>query len=388
MDTGIADKNPHKTSSVSMNEMHGHAPAAAKDTWIFNAEATSTLLIAAWYIFGVYIALGVIPQNAFYEWGAHWIIPFLLGVFYLGAGYLYQRHQRVTDLKSWTTYLKREVIVLLTPFLAFLVLTLLTTSVAALQPGLVESGLAAGQPGFTLSNLVHAIFIRPVGPVGYFIILLVIYVITPTPQTKRGMGALLMCALAVKVIAIILTDQGAAAHVPYYLLGIMDNWIWFALGIAMCAFDVPKHLAHPTCAAGCAIVFVALGALLLMLNIAEAALLGLLTLLGLLALYAIAAAWFLRGKQVRFYGFVTRYTMAIWLMHQILSVLTFSALYALGFHAGGVFADIWIPVNAIACLIACYPLPVLVMWVLSRIGKLGFIVYPSRYLPASFGQRD
>ena len=119
---------------------------------------------------------------------------------------------------------------------------------------------------------------------------------------------------------------------------------------------------------------------------AEAALLSLLTLLGLLALYSLSAARFLRGNQIRFYGLVTRYTMAIWLMHQILSVLVFCGLYALGFHAGGVFEAVWVPVNAIACLIACYPLPVFVMWVLSHIGKLGFIAYPSRYLPASFGK--
>ena len=58
--TSSANKNPNMTSGVSISEMHGHAPAAAKDTWIFNAEATSTLLIAAWYIFGVYITLGII----------------------------------------------------------------------------------------------------------------------------------------------------------------------------------------------------------------------------------------------------------------------------------------------------------------------------------------
>lgn len=112
MEASSANKNFPKATRVSASEMHGHAPAAAKDTWIFNAEATSTLLIAAWYIFGVYITLGIIPNNAFFEWGAHWVIPFLLGVFYLGAGYLYQRHQCVTSLKSSAAYLKREVIVL------------------------------------------------------------------------------------------------------------------------------------------------------------------------------------------------------------------------------------------------------------------------------------
>lgn len=63
--TSSTNKNLNMTSGVSISEMHGHAPAAAKDTWIFNAEATSTLLIAAWYIFGVYITLGIIPKMPF-----------------------------------------------------------------------------------------------------------------------------------------------------------------------------------------------------------------------------------------------------------------------------------------------------------------------------------
>lgn len=42
--TSSTNKNLNMTSGVSISEMHGHAPAAAKDAWIFNAEATSTLL--------------------------------------------------------------------------------------------------------------------------------------------------------------------------------------------------------------------------------------------------------------------------------------------------------------------------------------------------------
>lgn len=379
-----ADELNAKGLAVSEHEMHGHAPAKAKDTWIFNAEATSTLLIAAWYVFGIYITLGILPENGFHEWGNHWVIPFLLAVFYLGAGYLYQKHQRVTDLRSWGTYIKREAVVLLTPFLAFLVLTLLATSVASMLPGLIDSGLAAGHPTFTIPNLIHAVFVDPVGPVGYFVILLGIYMITRTPKTRAGLAWLLACSLAAKVVAVILADVGLSSEVPYYLMGIMDNWIWFSAGIAICSFDLQKLLAHPATAICFAAIFIGSGALLLALGIIEAASLGVLTLLGLATFYSVSASRFLRGDQNRFYGFVTRYTMAIWLMHQILSVLVFCALYALGFHEGGTFDATWVPVNAVACLIACYPLPILAMDALSHIGKLGFIVYPSRYLPASF----
>lgn len=363
--------------------MHGHAPSKATDHWLFNAEATSTLLIAAWYVVGIFATLGIIPDGSLRQWAAQWVIPCLLGVFYCGAGYLFQRYQHVVDFRSWRCYMKREAIVLLTPFAAFTVLTLLTTSLVALQPDLARSGLAAASPGFSAGSLVHAVFVHPVGPVGYFVVLLGFFVVARTPQTKRGMLALLACALAVKVIAIVLSDAGIAQHIYYYAMQMADNWVWFVVGIALRFFKAEGHLATRGCALAATAVFVGLAVVLFALDVQEAAALAVLTASGIACLYALSATRFLHGAQDRFFGFVTRYTMAIWLMHQILSELSFCGLFALGFGPAGLFSGAWVPVCAIVCLIACYGLPMLVMRLLSRAWKLGFIVYPSRYLPSA-----
>ncbi len=363
--------------------MHGHAPKSAPDTWIFNAEAVSTLLIAAWYIFGVFIALGIVPANSFHAWGSTWIIPLLLGVFYFGAGLLFQRYQKVTDICSWANYMKREVIVLLVPFFAFTILTLATGSLMALQPELMRSGLIEAAPGLTAENFIHAAFIQPVGPVGYFIVLLGFFVVTRTPQTTRGMGVLIALGLMVKTVAVVLADTNESLFIPYYIMQMMDNWIWFILGIALQFFKLDQKLTKGV--AACAVVaFFAVGAALFVFNITEAACLSVLTALGLLSFYALSATRFENGAQNKFFGFVTQYTMAIWLMHEILAELVFFALFACGFSPIGAFAcdGGWGIVCAAACILACYPLAVLVMAALSRIWKLGFIVYPARYLPA------
>lgn len=141
--------------------------APRKDIWVFNAQATSTLLITVWYVVGVFLALAAVnggaasggaaaaatsdataasplftSVSAFYQWGETLVIPLLLGVFYLGAGYLFQRHEHVDSFASWRTFMKRKTIVLLTPFFAFTILTLATASVVGTKPELMQAGIA------------------------------------------------------------------------------------------------------------------------------------------------------------------------------------------------------------------------------------------------------
>jgi hypothetical protein len=357
--------------------------AEEKDTWVFNAQATSTLLIAAWYVFGVFIALGILGSyaKAFSSWGAQWVIPLLLSVFYFGAGYLFQRHECIDSFSTWRAFMKRKTITLLTPFFAFAILTLLTASMVSLEPELIEHGIVNAVTPFSGEAFVHAVLIEPVGPVGYFIVLWGFFIITRTPRTKGGMGVLIALALALKGCTIVLADTGITNTLPYYLLHMMNNWIWFIAGMALSFSKKERTLATKRNALCLVVCFCAFGALLFGTNTTEAASLALLGALGLASFYSISGAFFLEGAQVRFYGFVTRYTMAIWLMHQIIAKLCFCALFALGISWSGALANSGVAIYAIVCLVACYVLPILVMKGLSRVGKLGFIVYPSRYLP-------
>ncbi len=351
----------HPRSPVSPHEMHGHAPAASPDTWVFNIEAVSTLCIAAWYVFGVFISLGLLPHNRFYEWGSGWVIPFMLGVFYLGAGYLYQRYQHIWSVGTWATYMRREIIVLATPFVAFTVLVLATNSVLHANPGLSPE------------NLGLALTVSPVVPVGYFEVLFVIYVLTHTPRTRGGMAGLLLAALAAKAAVTVCSDAGATQGWIYLAREVPGNWIWFVAGVAMSFFGLERWLKKPLVAGGSVVAFAACAAVLFGADVRSHLGFFALTALGLLAFYSVAAARFGTGPQDRLFGFVTRYTMAIWLMHEIVAKLVMAGLGAMGVANAGVLGA--------ACVIACYALPIAIMAVLSKVWKLGFIVYPGRYLP-------
>lgn len=350
------------TSPCTAHEMHGHAPASSPNTWVFNIEAVSTLCIAGWYLYGVYISLGLLPHSSFYRWGNTWVIPLLLGIFYMGAGYLYQRYQQIYSLKAWGHYMKREFIVLATPFVAFTLLVLATNSILGTAPDL------------SLAHLGSALTVNPVVPVGYFEVLFFIYVLTRTPRTSCGMGMLLVAALAAKVVIMVCAHAGVAGSWPYALREVPNNWLWFVGGEALRFYRLDRHwLTNPVVTAGLLAAFACYGTLLFAARIHTQASLCLLTALGLMAAFSLSAMRFEHGRQNRFFGFVTRYTMAIWLMHEILAKLVMAGLGTLGFGNPVVLA--------VVCVVACYVLPVLVMAALSHVGKLGFIVYPGRYLP-------
>ena len=98
--------------------------------------------------------------------------------------------------------------------------------------------------------------------------------------------------------------------------------------------------------------------------------------LGVLWAASLFSTVFRSGRQNRFYGFVTRYTMAIWLFHGICLALYFHLWKAAGIS---IAAAPWMA--AAGAALVCYGMPVLIMAALSRLGKAGIIVYPARYLP-------
>ena len=152
------------------------------------------------------------------------------------------------------------------------------------------------------------------------------------------------------------------------------NWVWFVGGVAVGFFGLEDWLEKPLVAGASTVTFLALAAVLFGADVRSQLGFFALTALALLAFYSLSATRFGTGRQDAFFSFVTRYTMAIWLMHEIVAKLVMAGLATLGVTSAGVLGA--------ACVIACYALPVAIMWVLSKVWKLGFIVYPSRYLPA------
>lgn len=373
-------QTPATPASVSPHEMHGHAPAGSPDTWLFDTEATSTLLISLWFVAGTFVRLHILADGALFRWVGENLVPLLFAIFYAGSGYLHQRRCPSHGFRGRGGYLRRETIIMVVPCVTFTVLTLATGSIMAAVPGVVASGALPSVETFSLGNLVGGLVVDPVVCSGYFLVLLAFYLVTPTIGNRRGMVALLAWALGAKALSLGLTVAGLEGALPVLLQQFISQWIWFCLGMVVCELGLMGRVRSATRALPWVVAFVAEVGLLASLGIGGELVAAGLTVLGLGAFYT-TAAWLLAdGRQPRLYGFVGRYTMAIWLMHPILTELMFTLLMALGLWDGGVVVGPWAPLYGVVCVVSCYVLPVLVLMGMNRVGRLSFLVYPARYL--------
>lgn len=348
--------------------MHGHGSGGPKDVWAHNVEATASLLIAFGTLITTCSDQGLFIPSPASRWILEYLVPFQLPIFYFCLGFLYQRYRTTRTPRAWGQNLRRELALMGIPFVAFTVLVLLTNSIVGAKPPL--SG----------ADLFRALLIDPVIPVGYFYTCLIIYAITPTVKSRRNASGLLLAALAAESghrgarftarhrrsrrapplrrhLRGRELDLGCRRHGHGALPGPAPRArIRESLGPRrpvgghqrdrllrrLDRRDVPRRSGRARRAVG-----------------------------GLPVLHRVP-----QRAAEPLYGFVTRYTMAIWLFHGICLALYFHLWKVAGIS---VAAAPWMA--AAGAALVCYGMPVLIMAALSRLGKAGIIVYPARYLP-------
>ncbi|WP_418142315.1 hypothetical protein [Adlercreutzia equolifaciens] len=167
-----------------------------------------------------------------------------------------------------------------------------------------------------------------------------------------------------------------ATRLPYAVTSVAENWIWVAGGMAMALYRGLPLVRGSEKAWALGALWVATSVIAFYAGWTGETSHAVLDALGVLWATSLFSTVFRSGRQNRFYGFVTRYTMAIWLFHGICLALYFHLWKAAGIS---VTAAPWMA--AVGAALVCYGMPVLIMAALSRLGKAGIIVYPARYLP-------
>ncbi|MEC4184780.1 hypothetical protein VJ918_08155 [Adlercreutzia sp. R21] len=350
----------------AVSEMHGHGSDHPRDTWVLNLEATAALLIALGSLLTFAAAAGLISNEGLARWTQECLFPLQFPVFYFCSGYLYQRYRAVRTRRAWALNLRREAVVLLVPFAVFTVL------------GLAVGSLCGSERALTLPELANALFVQPIAPLGYFYTCLLLYAITPTPISRRNTYGLVLAALACKVgivVALSLPATAAAANaLPYAITSVAENWIWFAGGMAIALVRALPLLRSREKAWALGALWIATSIITFTAGWIGETSHAILDAVGILWVTSLFSTVFRPARQNAFYRFTTRYTMAFWLIAPLALRLLFFVLVCLGAPAAAPWACL------VLGAIVCFGAPVAVMAGLSRVGKLGFIVYPSRYL--------
>lgn len=359
----------------AVQEMHGHGIDHPHDTWVRNLEATAALLIALGSLLTFAAGVGAIPDAGVARWAQDCLFPLQFPVFFFCTGYLYQRYRTVRTRRAWVLNLRREAVVLLVPFAVFTLL------------GLATGSLTGTARTLTLPEAARALLLEPVAPLGYFYTCFLLYAITPTPISRRNAYGIVLAAVICKVAIVALwtlpSTAPAAAALPYAVSSVAENWIWFAGGIAIALLRALPLMRSREKAWALGALWIAASIITFTAGWIGEASHAILDAIGIMWVVSLFSTLFRSGMQSRFYGFATRYTMAFWLMAPLCLRLLFFLLVSLGVP----------PVAPWACLglgaLVCFGAPVALMAGLSRLGSLGFIVYPGRYLapvPASIAK--
>lgn len=370
---GSADDVPPRTNDTppakpSRHDMHASAPNASDTAWVYNLQAVAVLIIVLGQVLDGLQATGALPFSEAALWLRDCLMPLQLPVLFFCLGYLYQRFRQVRTGRAWLLSMKREACVLLAPFAAFTVLSLAANSAAGLQPAL------------TAPQLLDALVLHPVAPLGYLYTAFLLLAITPTVKSRRNAyGLLLAAALAKVAVATLLTAPGTAdlaASAPYALITMAENWVWFAGGMALALLRGLPLMRSREKAWALGALWIAASVITFMAGWIGEVSHAILDAIGILWFASLFATVFRRGHQDGFFNFITAYTMAFFLMSGPL-ITAFRALLAGLGLAGGTAPVLY----AIVFLGAGFGAPLALQYALERAGRLDAIVYPGRFLP-------
>ena len=350
----------------SRHEMHGHAPDGSDTAWVFNLEAVAVLLIVSGQLLGALSAAGALPAGEVQQWLSDCLFPLQIPVLFFCLGYLHQRFNTVRSRSAWAAFMKREALVLLVPFAVFTLVVLIANT------------LVGSEPALTPASLVGALLVRPLEPLGYLYTAFLLLAITPTVKSRRNAYGLLLAAALVKAAIVgLLTapaTAGPTASLPFALTSVAENWIWLAGGMAVALLRALPLLRSSEKAWALGALWIAASVITFMVGgigeLSHAAL----DAIGILWGVSLFATVFRQGHQDGFFGFTTRFTMALFLMGGPFITLTGGLLSLLGLTGTSAPA-----VYVAAGLIAAFVLPALAQKALDRLGKADFVIHPARF---------
>lgn len=327
--------------------------------WVDNVKVIAIVLVVLGHLFQGIGTAGIIKFTAPISFFEAFIYTFHVPLFFICSGFLYQKTTVVNSLQSYKNNALKKITALGIPYLIFSTISYLLKTIFA-------DNVNAQANGF-----LKTIFISPDAPFWFLYTLLIIFLITPTAKNKKSAGVI----FSVSVIFII-TVLSTLSYIPnsqiyiHFVYTTSLYLVWFALGILIAEIKIEK-LFSPFWS----ISFIAAGILTyLCINNGFANHYLFKYASGLLACFGVigVTGWICRkNKQTPLLGFISKYTMPIFLMHTI---------FAAGIRA--VLLKINITNSAVhitAGIIASFIMPIIAQIIMDKI-HLDILIYPLKYI--------
>lgn len=300
----------------------------------------------------------IIPDSMFFEWFLQTIYYFHVPLFFICSGYLFQKYSVVSTFVQWKDNFLKKLIALGVPYLFFSTITwglktVFSSSVNDQVQGYFE-----------------CIFLSPISPYWYLYALVLIFLIIPTFFNKKIMYIILFVAFFLKVITFLPIEINI-----YAVSIVMQNLIWFVLGMCLCVFNPLQYLkvAHKyTVAILLSAVFVVFSVLIYLYDIESAPVSFLMGLTGCVSTVAFAMIFSDKDTVKSISLSLSKYTMPVFLMHTIFAAGLRALLFKVGVTNG--------LVHIVSGLVISFIGPVVAIIIMEKIKFLDFVIYPNKYI--------
>lgn len=327
--------------------------------WVDNVKSIAFILVALGHLLQGLIKAGVMQNSSGFTFFNTFIYTFHVPLFFICSGYLYQKTSVVNDLKSYKNNILKKALALGIPYFVFSIVSFLLK--------VIFSSSVNSQAG----GFFETLFVSPVPPFWFLYTLFIIFLITPTAKSLKSAAVMLtisaafMCAV---VLSIDLIPQSALYVQFVYNTALY--LVWFALGILLAEVKLEKIFSPlwilSFIAAGIAVYF-SINAKMQNNSFVKYA-------IGILACFGVIGTigWlFKKNRQSPLFGFLSKYSMSVFLMHTIFSAGLRAVLLKLNITNTAL--------HIIVGLAASFILPIIAQLIMEKI-HFDFVIFPLRYI--------
>lgn len=337
-----------------------------REIWIDYVKAFACVLVALGHLAQSLVHAGIMLDSSFYRYFNNAIYSFHVPLFFICSGYLYQKTRNVISFSSWKENLSEKFVALGVPYVFFSFVTWFIKNVFSNSVNTQADGLF------------DTLLLRPSSPYWYLYALFFIYLVTPTLSNKKRTIALVVIATGLKLVGIY------AGKLPCYAIAyILNNEIWFAIGMLLCKLNFSQRCTKrgwSWIGVGFALLFFVCSIVVFVGDIFDGLstfFVGIFGCAGTIILFNCCAK---RSCAERSSSWLTRYTMPVFLMHTIFAAGFRILLIKLGVSN----LLIHLTVGAVASFAG----PILATKVM-HLMKLDFLIWPMNYTKSlESGRKD
>ena len=303
------------------------------------------------------VAANILDSTALYEWFISSIYTFHVQLFFICSGYLYQKTTKVNTIKSWGKNTIKKFLALGIPYFTFSIITWGLKSVFS------------GSVNQQVDGLYQSLFLNPIAPYWYLYCLFLLFLITPTLRDRKTVCIGFNIALFLKILI-------SFIGCDIYAVGIvLTNEIWFVLGMSFAVFDIRRYVrvkASMLIGLCCAIVFLIGSFCMHLAQVQNEFSTFILGMYACIAIVLIFGYLFTINNQIGLLGYLSKYTMPIFLMHTIFAATLRSVLLKVGVSNS--------TIHVISGLLISFVGPIIAAKIMGKFKWLDVFLYPTKYL--------